>query len=406
MYTDNYNDQVVDKLGKIYEAMVKLKLDVQINDHNNLYKQVVNTISNVYSYGINREFSDKDVQKLYDTLRVDKTMAQANRYMNAFNDVLLQVSWDAKTEMPMLLLRLPHATKVEYSSGQVLSVEYFAKHIDDKTERWAYWSVDQHYYVDITKGVRKIIAIEGNEDMLNPLGVLPFVFMHNGWRDESFWDTYTGDDLTGGTITLAVHLTFLNHLIKTQSFKQLVGKGDNIKDLIGQVLDPLSVLFLSGENTEISVLDLQSNYDMLGKVSQDLANNIAINYNVSPGQFRMTSQVSSGFALKMENLKLDRFTVEQQQDFKVYEKELFSLLQIVSSVFEKPFAVGTVSIDFKEPFHPISAIDQVEIDKEHIDLGLTTSAKILVRDNPDLSIEDAEKQVADNIASRDKVKDV
>lgn len=407
MYTDNYRDQVVDKLGRIYEAMVKLKLDVQINDHNNLYKQVVNTISNVYSFGVNREFSDNNVQELYDMLRVDKTMTQANRYMNAFNDVILQVSWDSVNDIPTLLLRLPHTTKVDYVSGKVISVEYFVKHVDenDKVERWAYWSNTEHYYIDKTADTTSIVAVEGNDEMVNPLGILPFVFMHNGWRDESFWDVYTGDDLTGGTITLAVHLTFLNHLIKTQSFKQLVGKGDNIKDLIGQVLDPLSVLFLSGENTEINTLDLQSNYDMLSKVSQELANNIAINYNVSPAQFRMTSQVSSGFALKMENLKLDKFTVEQQQDFKVYEKELFNLLQTVSKVFGKPLALGKVSIDFKEPFHPISATEQVAIDKEHISLGLTSPAKILMRDNPDLSIEEAEKQVKDNIALSDNTDD-
>ena len=42
MYNDNYNDQVVSKLGQIYRAFAQLKLDVQINDNNNIYKQVVN----------------------------------------------------------------------------------------------------------------------------------------------------------------------------------------------------------------------------------------------------------------------------------------------------------------------------------------------------------------------------
>ena len=401
MYNDNYNDQVVSKLGQIYRAFAQLKLDVQINDNNNIYKQVVNAVSNVYSFGVDREFESDDAKELYNQLRIDKTMAQANRYMNAFNDVLIQVSWDSKKEQPKVMLRLPHLTEVGYNQGEVEWVAYFVEMVgkDEKTERWAYWSDTEHYYIDKSSGEDKIVAVEDNEEMVNPFGVLPFVYLHNGWRDESFWDMYTGDDLTGGTIDMAVHLTFLNHIIKTQSFKQLVGKGDNVGELLGQVLDPLSILTLTGQNTEISVLDLQSNYEQLHKVAQDLASNLAISYGVSPSQFRMTSQASSGFALQMENLKLDRFTLEQQADFKMYEKELFNMLTIVSDYYKKPIT-GDMTVDFVEPNYPASEQEQLTIDQQSIDLGLTSPHKVLMRNNPDLTEEDARVDVDDNINAR------
>ena len=401
MYNDNYNDQVVTKLGQIYRAFAQLKLDVQINDNNNIYKQVVNAVSNVYSFGVDRTFESDDAKELYSALRIDKTMAQANRYTNAFNDVLVQVSWDSNKEQPKVMLRLPHLTEVGYNQGDVEWVAYFVEMVgkDEKTERWAYWSDTEHYYIDKTNGEDKIVAVEDNEEMINPFGVLPFVYLHNGWRDESFWDMYTGDDLTGGTIDMAVHLTFLNHIIKTQSFKQLVGKGDNVGELLGQVLDPLSILTLTGQNTEIDVLDLQSNYEQLNTVVQDLANNIAISYGVSPSQFRMTSQASSGFALQMENLKLDRFTLEQQSDFKVYEKELFDMLGVVSEYYGKPIN-GDMTVDFVEPNYPASETEQLDIDVKAIDLGLTSPHKVLMRNNPDLTEEDARVDVDDNINAR------
>jgi len=401
MYDDNYNTQVVSKLGQIYRAFAQLKLDVQINDNNNVYKQVVNAISNVYSFGVNRTFESDDVQALYSELRIDKVMAQANKYMNAFNDVLVQVSWDSDKAQPKIMLRLPHLTEVGYSQGEVKWVAYFVEMVgkDEKTERWAYWSDTEHYYIDKSNGDDKIVAVEDNEEMVNPFGVLPFVYLHNGWRDETFWDSFTGDDLTGGTIDLAVHLTFLNHIIKTQSFKQLVGKGDNVGELLGQVLDPLSILTLTGQNTEISVLDLQSNYDQLHKVAQDLANNLAISYGVSPSQFRMTSQASSGFALQMENLKLDRFTLEQQADFKVYEKELFELIGDVSEYYGSAIN-GDMTIDFVEPNYPASESEQLTIDQQAIDLGLSSPHKVLMRNNPDLTEEDARVDVDDNINAR------
>jgi hypothetical protein len=402
MYNDNYRNQVVNKLGQIYRAFAQLKLDVQINDNNNIYKQVVNAISNVYSFGVERKFDNEDNQQMYEALRIDKTMAQANRYVNAFNDVLVQVSWDSKKEQPKIMLRLPHLTEVGYNQGEVESVAYFVEMTgkEGKTERWAYWTDEEHYYIDKENGNEKIVKMEGNEEMVNPFGVLPFVFLHNGWRDESFWDAYTGDDLTGGTIDMAVHLTFLNHIIKTQSFKQLVGKGDNVGELLGQVLDPLSILTLTGQNKEIDVLDLQSNYEQLNKVAKDLANDIAVAYGVSPNQFRMTGSASSGFALQMENLKMDRFTVEQQQDFKMYEKELFGLLKMVSEYYGKSMGDGDMTIDFVEPNYPASQSEQLDIDVKAIDMGLTKPIDILMRNNPDLTEEDAKVMVAMNLNAR------
>jgi len=400
MYNDNYREQIIWKLGEIYRAFSQLKLDVQINDNYNIYKQVVNAISNVYSFGVDREFDNDAIGELYNKLRINKTMAQANRYLNAFNDLLIQVSWDDKKQQPKIMLRLPHNTEVEWEQNEVKSVKYFVEMTDDNEELWAYWSDEEHYYVLRGKEADKKIAIKDNEEMVNPFGTLPFVFMHNGWRDENFWDMFTGDDLTGGTIDMAVHLTFLNHLIKTQSFKQLVGKGDNVGELLGQVLDPLSVLTLTGQNTEIDVLDLQANYEQLHKVAQDLANNIAVNYGISPSQFRMTGSVSSGFALQMENMKLDRFTVEQQQDFKVYEQELFGMIKMVSDYYGSSLGDGDMFVDFVEPNYPTSEAEQLTIDQTKIDMGLTKTVDIMIKRNPDLTEEEAKALVAENLNAR------
>jgi len=49
MYNDNYADQVKKKLGQIYSAFAELRLDVQLHTNSNIFKQVVDSISNVYS---------------------------------------------------------------------------------------------------------------------------------------------------------------------------------------------------------------------------------------------------------------------------------------------------------------------------------------------------------------------
>ena len=105
----------------------------------------------------------------------------------------------------------------------------------------------------------------------------------------------------------------------------------------------------------------------------------------------------------MENLKLDRFTQEQQQDFKVYEQELFAMLKVVSDYYGKSIGEGDMAVDFVEPNYPASQTEQLTIDQQAIDLGLTSSHKILMRENPDLSEEDARVDVDDNINARNEM---
>jgi hypothetical protein len=182
----------------------------------------------------------------------------------------------------------------------------------------------------------------------------------------------------------------------------LVGKGDRIDGLNGQILDPLSILTLNGDNTEISVLDMQSNYEQLHRVITELGNELAINYGISPNQFRMTSQVSSGFALQMENIRLDRNTFEQQQEFKGYERELFNMIRLVSEYYSKKID-DTFNIDFKEPFYPTDKTTSTQNNKELIDLGLISSVEILMNENPDLTEAEAIIKVKNNLSARNEM---
>jgi len=403
-YSDNYKDLVENKLGLIYTSFQKLGLDVQLHHSTNLYKMIINNISKVYDYGISRQFKNENFNDIYEELEVDKTMNQVNKYLNAFNDVILQVGWDDEEEELKLIIRLPHKTKIEWVDRKVFSVSYFVEYdTETKQEKWAYWSKTEHYYItkDPTKKEDGKEPIAGNEEMVNPYGFLPFVFFNNGYRDESFWDMYKGDDLFNSTIDISIHLTFLNHIIKSQSFKQLVGSGSNLSELNGSVLDPLTVLTLEGQDTEISVLDLQANYDQLWKVLQEQANSLATSYNISPSSFRMTGQVSSGFALQMENHKLDTFIKSQQVDFTKYEKKLFKIICKMIGVHTKTEIENNFQIDFVKPFYPISEIEQMDLDLKGTHLGTSSPVDIL-KEKLNITEEEALSKYRDNIKYRNE----
>jgi hypothetical protein len=147
---------------------------------------------------------------------------------------------------------------------------------------------------------------------------------------------------------------------------------------------------------------MQSNYEQLHRVITELGNELAINYGISPNQFRMTSQVSSGFALQMENIRLDRNTLEQQAEFKGYERELFNMIRLVSEYYSKKID-DTFNIDFKEPFYPTDKTTSTQNNKELIDLGLISSAEILMNENPDLTEAEAIIKVKNNLSARNEM---
>ena len=405
MFNDNYAKQVHAKLKEIYINVALIGMDKQVDLTNNIFKTITEKISRVYTSGINRDFGDDEtLTDLYSRARVTKYMKQANIYLNAFNDVLLQVSWDEDTQLPIFNFRLPHRTRVELDNkDNIESVEYFVSYDKEVGEKWAFWSDTEHYYNIYTKeGAVIKEAIEGNEQMVNPYGVLPFLVMQKGFRDGEFFDAYSGDDLVNITLDNAIYNTFKNYLIKWQSFKQLVVTGTNVGQIDGQLLDPASALTAEGEDTNISLLDLQANLTQLVETIEASSTTVAVNYNISPSQFRMSGQVSSGFALQMENKALDEFTQDQQKDFIVYEKKLLELIVLIGNIHGANIPdTQEVDITFNDIRYSESMNDTLASYEKSIQLALKSPIEIIA-DMRGITWEDAEVIYNQNIQDRNK----
>jgi len=144
MYHDNYAKQVETKLGQIYRAFVELKLDVQLNKNFNIYKRVINEISGAYTQPPSRTFTNDDFTDLYKKSKVNKYMKRAEQYMQAFNDVLLQVDYDEDNDKVKLIIRTPDKYVVEMEGDKIVAIAYITS-VDGAKTRWAYWSDTEHY---------------------------------------------------------------------------------------------------------------------------------------------------------------------------------------------------------------------------------------------------------------------
>jgi len=399
MFNDNYKRQVLHRLKEIYEKVSIIKIDKQIDMTNNIYTSIVEKTARVYKFGTKRQFSNAAAQELYKDLRVAKIMDQSNTYLNALNDVLIQVAWNKKKDIPKLIFRLPHNTRVKLDeNNEPYEVEYLVGKEEDK-EKWACWTDSEHYY-KIYKDNGKIEKESVNDGDINPFGRLPFLFMQNGFRDAEFFDQYTGDDMISITLDNAVYNTFKNYLIKWQSFKQLVITGNNVNAFDGQLLDPSSALTAEGEDVNIDILDLQSNLKELRETIDAAAEKVALNYNISPSAFRLSSQATSGFSKMMENAQLDEFTRGQQEDFEQYEKELYSLIVLVGEKNNKKYG-GEFNIQITPPYYQESRQTEIDVYEKEISLGLTNPITILMNEKG-IDEAEAKKQYEDNLQIRNQ----
>lgn len=404
MYNDNYRELVLRRMLQIYPKAYDILLTAQIDLTNNIFKKIINRISRVYAFGCDRIIEDEKTKEVYKQLNIESFMIEADKKLNAFNDLVIQVAWDYKNNKPALIFRYPHELEIDVDQfGNVEEVEYLVEKTKDG-EKWAYWSNEEHYYkVYDKKGNHKKQMLDDNENGINPYGVLPFVFMNNQFRDSHcFFDEYGGDDLVNITLDNSIYSTFKNYLIKWQSFKQIVVTGSNVGAISGQMLDPSQALTATGQDVDIKLLDLQSDIKQLNDVLQDSANQVALNYDISPQSFMMTQQVSSGFALQMQNIALDERTKLRQKDFVEYENELNKLLILVSKVNGLILKENDFVITINEPTYPKSEQEQMDIWTKEIELAIKSPAEILA-ESSNISIEDAQIKLQQNIAKRNEL---
>jgi len=391
MLEDNFYQQLYHEMEKTVVSSKETALIKQIDDTNNVFKMVIEEISKVYSKEPERTFDEKEqesIEELYDELEVDDIMSQANIYINAFNDCLLQVGF--KNEKITLRLRTPTNTIVKTDDDLELEEVYIYTGRDNNNNQIWYGYTESSIFKIIVPTPNDVLNHDENKrqpiddtsnDMGNHFGFIPFIAIHNGFRDNEFWQCYKGDDLVKATIQIALKLSFLNQLIKFQSFKLLKVEGSNLDGLDGMEIDPSKMLYVQGQDTKIDLLNLESNYKMLWDTIKEIIQSVAVNYKISPNLFRMTAAPSSGFALQMENIKLDNFVKSQQKIFRKVEKKLFNMIKKISDDFGLGFINSDVfNIEFNSMEYPKSDMEKLEEQEKEISLGKTNMIKILMKE--------------------------
>lgn len=350
MYDNDWAKQLDDELKrqfheKTYEQIVKM-LDTSMN----IFRRIVRDICNVYKEPAERcikrdktvaeevkaeapefipgqpptppaapepssedmamEAAEERLADAYRKARVDQTMQVAHRYAKAatISFILVRPQDDGNVVLRVLT---PDQVYVEVDAEDPAKMSLFAYAADivdyEGKPRlvWVVYTSEERWYCDANGNPLDINPMDGEVyDAANAYGLIPAVPFPAEFQIRSFYNVTWNRDAAEANLKIGLLNTYMNYLVKTQSFKQITLSADKIPEgLKDQILDPLMPLVLSG-NATAATLDLNTQLGSIDTVIRGKVAAIANNYGISNENFTLTTQAASGFSLKIANQSL------------------------------------------------------------------------------------------------------
>jgi hypothetical protein len=416
----------------------------------NFYKKIVGKKARVYKTAPTRiaiEEKDQDVlEDIIELMKMNVRMKKTNKYLEAFLncDVFVRPIFDSLSKKwfyrvdPLASYQydvIEDAHDPERAMGYILSPfrhvvfsdedpqnrerdgvaanfrdgdtkqQGIADSPADKPEEYVWWGTKYHLTFDESG---KILHAKSGEKLLNPIQTLPIV-SHARDRDGSFW-AVGGEDIIDGSILVNTVLSDIYYIAKLHGtgLFYLFGKGVPKSYKVGpnrgitvnmEDGDPTPQIGFANANPQLK--------DHMELVEQYVAMLLTTN-DLEPGSVQAKLSALTGGASGVQEMIMKSEPInaveDDQEIFRDTEPQITRIgakwhnLYLGKGLLRKDFAkIGKVNedIDYSikygatQQFH--SEKDKLEVIKIRKELGLDDQLRAFQLDNPDLSIEEAEK---------------
>lgn len=349
---DAFQDDFRDVLRSRIEETFDNKSNVEdlckvLDTTNNPLKRVVTELSVLYTQRPARRLATSDATKNYRELLKRAgdgvVMPRLNRMVNLHNTALVYVrpAYDSLT----LRLILPQDACVwpdPDDPTMPLCVEFRECDPAAPNAKPVYHQFDRR---PETAGYRKYDHL-GNQNHAETRPpqyfdgdrpIIPIVAFHREWPDTSFWDSTTGDDLYELTIMVGMWETWINHLIRTDSFRQKYATGE-VDVSIPQAGGPSQIMQVrpvEGGSVNVGEFSSQADWAGLGGQAKRKLENVLNNVGLILPDTRTSGDPTSGFALTVRSSGLIKI---QRAQVPSYERSEESLYRVFSTVHN--FEIG------------------------------------------------------------------
>jgi len=265
----------------------------------------------------------------------------------------------------------------------------------DSDDIFAFWSKDFHYLVS---GHGEIQPVEGNEEMINPYGVIPVTFAHRHPLTTE-WFREGASDVVTMNQTVNVMLTEMSLGMRLQALGQPVASGIDDDSAFQLGVDNIITL---PEGASFKFESPSSSLIEYVEAIRFFVDSVAYNNNLKTKWSKGKDTVLSGESLKMLEIDLtESIKTDINATWRKFEEDRFRVDREILSVHG--INAGSENpIDFSEPRFPLTAQDQRmqwEWEWKH---GLSSKEDWFRHNNPDANEKEIEEMMSRNSEEPDE----
>lgn len=304
------------------------------------------------------------------------------------------------------------ASSSAYGDSQEQIVADSPEDAGQQCQTYIWWSDKYHFTTD-DKG--QIISKMSPEDGLNPIQIMPFI---NLAEDQSghYW-ARGGEDLIDASILINKLITDMLGIASAQGWGQIVMVGNNLPSII-KTGPHRAVLLNRQPGEDAPTFDFKSADPPIDSwmrmIEQYIALMLSTN-NLSPSTVAGKLDVinaPSGIAILIEKAESTVDLKDREQLYQDREPEMWEIIKRWQNLyFERdaltsrfmnigPFEDSNVRLKFMNNMPVITEEQKLNEIKLRKELGLNTMLELLMIDNPDLSLEEAEEKLKKIMAEK------
>jgi len=353
----------------------------------NFTRKFINKISRIYSLGAKRNIggATSRYEELIPTKNV--RMKHSERMTRLLGTIANRVYWmDGKFDYrPIYYFEAYFDENPFMPSAIIYPLLNNTSDLSDATNlQWEYWD-NKKYGIMNEDG-------EMMDEQPNPYGIIPFAFTHREDQVDSFF-VEGASDVVSCNEQVNIALTEMNLGMRFNMFGQPWVTG----------LRADQSMLRAGSNT---ILDMGEDgaYNITspsGNIQEAIDNIkfqielVASNNHLWIQWAESGGEVPSGISLMIKDMERKEDYYDDIALWRLYEEDFYRVERVIAGYngIELPEEFG---VDFEEIDYPMTVQDQILKDNFDIQNNLITRAKIMVRENKDLTLNQAQKLIDDN----------
>ena len=355
----------------------------------NFTRKFINKISRIYSLGANRNVGDATERYLQLTPTKDVRMKHSERMTRLVGTIANRVYWvgDSFDYRPIYYFEAYFDDNPFQPSAITYPLLNNSSDLSDATNlQWEYWDSEKYGMMNEEGQIM--------EEFENPYGIMPFVFTHREDQLDSFF-VEGASDVVNCNEQVNIALTEMNLGMRFNMFGQPWVTG----------LRADQSMLRAGSNT---ILDMGEDgaYNITspsGNIQEAIDNIkfqielVASNNHLWIQWAESGGEVPSGISLMIKDMERKEDYYDDIALWRLYEKDLYNVERVIAD-YNGVALPEEFGVDFQEIEYPKTVADQIMKDTFDIQNNLTTRAKIMVRDNKDLSLDQAQAIIEENEA--------